>query len=101
MLISQNFSVRGHLWYSGLSSNDIPKNYSPVESKIGTISTFSMFKDFSNNQLLDFDYAHKIDHTYSGDSITVVFLILSSIIPSIMTSFTTYSHMNCYKFHFW
>ena len=69
MLISQNFSIRGHLWYSGLISNDVPKNYSPIESKIGTISTFSIFKEFPNNQLLDFEYAHKIDHTYSGDSI--------------------------------
>ena len=45
MLISQNISVRGHLWYRGLISNNVPKNYSPVESKIGTISTFSMFKE--------------------------------------------------------
>ncbi len=66
---TQNFSFKGRIWYSGLTSNDIPKNFSTIESKLGTITTFSLYSDLINNHLIDFEYAHKIDQTYSGDSI--------------------------------
>ena len=69
IIFSNNFSFKGRIWYSGLTSNDIPKNYSPIESKLGAITTFSLFPKLINNQLIDFEYSHKIDQIYSGDSI--------------------------------
>ncbi len=70
IIISQNISVSGEVWYSALISNDIPQNQSVIESKIGSISTFSIYREISNNQLLDFEYAHKVNQIFSGDSIT-------------------------------
>ena len=68
-IFAQNYSFKGKIWYSGLTSNDIPENYSSIESKLGSITTFSIFSKLINNQLIDFEYAHKIDQIYSGDSI--------------------------------
>ena len=68
-IFAQNYSFKGKIWYSGLTSNNIPENYSSIESKLGSITTFSVFSKLINNQLIDFEYAHKIDQIYSGDSI--------------------------------
>lgn len=97
IVLTQNYSIRGQIWYSGLISNDVPKNYSPVESKIGTISTFSIFKEFPNNQLLDFEYAHKIDQMYSGDSI----INIDTIKINLLDNELAYNNQLGEAYRFW
>ena len=52
-----------------ITSNDIPKGQSNIESNFGYISFISIAKELSNNQLLDLEFAHRLDRTYSGDSL--------------------------------
>ena len=62
-------SIKGQLWSSMITSNDIPKGQSNIESNFGYISFISIAKELSNNQLLDLEFAHRLDRTYSGDSL--------------------------------
>ena len=68
-LYTQSFSMKGQFWASGLTSNDVPNDQSPTESTLGYIPTLSLFKNLSNNQLLDMEWAYRLDRTYSGDSL--------------------------------
>ena len=52
-----------------ITSNDIPKGQSNIESNFGYISFISIAKELSNNQLLDLEFAHRLDRIYSGDSL--------------------------------
>ena len=69
LAIDNPFSLKGQLWTSALTSNDIPDGLSSIESTLGYIPTFSLFKDLSINQLLDMEWAYRLDRTYSGDSL--------------------------------
>jgi len=62
-------SIKGQLWSSMITSNDIPKGQSNIESNFGYISFISIAKELSNNQLLDLEFAHRLDRIYSGDSL--------------------------------
>jgi hypothetical protein len=66
---AQSFSAKGQLWTSALTSNDIPDGLSSTESTLGYIPTLSLFKNLSNNQLVDIEWAYRLDRTYSGDSL--------------------------------
>ena len=68
-LYTQSFSMKGQFWASGLTSNDVPNDQSPTESTLGYIPTLSLFKNLSNNQLLDMEWAYRLDRTYSGGSL--------------------------------
>ena len=52
-----------------ITSNDIPKGQSNIESNFGYISFISIAKELSNNQLLDLEFAHRLNRIYSGDSL--------------------------------
>ena len=67
-------SIRGQFWVNGLTRNDVPSGQSPFESNIGYIPTFSLFKELSNNQLVDMEWAYRLDRTYSG-----VFLLHNNV----------------------
>ena len=67
--IDNPFSLKGQFWTSALTSNDVPGKRSSIESSLGYIPTFSLFKDLSNNQLLDMEWAYRLDRAYSGDSL--------------------------------
>ena len=67
--IDNPFSLKGQFWTSALTSNDVPGGRSSIESSLGYIPTFSLFKDLSNNQLLDMEWAYRLDRAYSGDSL--------------------------------
>ena len=70
MLASDSvISIKGQLWSSMITSNDIPKGQSNIESNFGYISFISIAKELSNNQLLDLEFAHRLDRIYSGDSL--------------------------------
>ena len=70
ILASDSFiSIKGQLWSSMITSNDIPKGQSNIESNFGYISFISIAKELSNNQLLDLEFAHRLDRIYSGDSL--------------------------------
>lgn len=97
IVLTQNYSIRGKIWYSGLTSNNVPPNYSNVESKIGTISTFSIFSDLINNQLVDFEYAHKIDQMYSGDSI----LNVDTVNINLLDNELAYNNQLGEPYRFW
>ena len=62
-------SIKGQLWSSMITSNDIPKGQSNIESNFGYISFISIAKELSNNQLLDLEFAHRLDRIYSGVSL--------------------------------
>ena len=62
-------SIKGQLWSSMITSNDIPKGQSNIESNFGYISFISIAKELSNNQLLDLEFAHRLDRIYFGDSL--------------------------------
>ena len=69
LAINNPFSLKGQLWTSALTSNDVPGKRSSIESSLGYIPTFSLFKNLSNNQLLDMEWAYRLDRAYSGDSL--------------------------------
>ena len=66
---AQSFSAKGQLWTSTLTSNDVPDGLSSTESTLGYIPTLSLFKNLSNKQLVDIEWAYRLDRTYSGDSL--------------------------------
>ena len=66
---AQSFSAKGQLWTSTLTSNDVPDNQSSIESTMGYIPTLSLFKELSDNQLVDIEWAYRLDRAYSGDSL--------------------------------
>ena len=65
----QSLSTNGQLWTSTLTSNDVPDGQSSIESTMGYIPTLSLFKELSDNQLVDMEWAYRLDRTYSGDSL--------------------------------
>jgi len=66
---AQSFSAKGQLWTSTLTSNDVPNGQSSIESTMGYIPTLSLFKELSDNQLIDIEWAYRLDRAYSGDSL--------------------------------
>ncbi len=69
-LIQANpLNLKGQLWLSTLTNNDIPTGQSAYESTMGYIPTLSLFKELSDNQLVDMEWAYRLDRTYSGDSL--------------------------------
>ena len=66
---AQSFSAKGQLWTNAFTSNDIPDDQSSIESTMGYIPTLSLFKELSDNQLVDIEWAYRLDRAYSGDSL--------------------------------
>ena len=65
----QSLSTNGQLWTNVLTSNDVPNGQSYIESTMGYIPTLSLFKELPDNQLVDMEWAYRLDRTYSGDSL--------------------------------
>ncbi len=63
------FSQKGLFWTSILTSNDVPDGQSSIESTMGYIPTLSLFKELSDNQLVDIEWAYRLNRAYSGDSL--------------------------------
>ena len=59
------FSHKGLFWTSTLTSNDVPDDQSSIESTMGYIPTLSLFKELSDNQLVDIEWAYRLDRAYS------------------------------------
>ena len=68
-LFSQSFSIKGQLWLSSLTGDNIPSDISSVESNIGYIPTVSLFKNLENNKFLDLEFSYQLNRIYSGDSL--------------------------------
>lgn len=66
---TQPYFLKGQFWASGLTGNDVPSGQSSFESTIGYIPTISFAKQLTNGQLLDFEWAYRLDRSYSGDSL--------------------------------
>ncbi len=60
---------KGQFWASGYIGDDAPRGQSAFESTVGYIPTLSTGKDFSNNILLDMEWAFRTVNTFSGDSL--------------------------------
>jgi len=69
LAIDNPFSIKGQFWTSALTSTDVPDGLSSIESTLGYITTLSLFKDLSNTQLLDMEWAYRLDRAYSGNSL--------------------------------
>lgn len=66
---AQSFSTKGQFWASGLTGNDAPSGQSAFESSMGYIPTFSLSRDLSEFTFFDFEWAYRLDRSYSGDSL--------------------------------
>ncbi|MBT5355186.1 MAG: hypothetical protein HOK95_01150, partial [Candidatus Marinimicrobia bacterium] len=66
-LFSQSFSTKGQFWVGGLTGNDVPAGQSAFESTIGYIPTLSLSKNNSELSFIDFEWAYRLDRSYSGE----------------------------------
>ena len=66
---AQSLSTKGQFWASGLTGNDAPSGQSTFESSMGYIPTFSLSRDLSDFSFFDFEWAYRLDRTYSGGSL--------------------------------
>ncbi|MFL2983588.1 MAG: hypothetical protein ACJZ12_04275 [Candidatus Neomarinimicrobiota bacterium] len=69
VIFCQPLSIKGMMALSILTSNDIPDGWSHYESKISYLPTLSIKKDFSNNAMLDIEWAYRINRDYIGESL--------------------------------
>ena len=67
--ISQNLHLKGQLLASSITSNDVPDNWQAYESIFSYIPTLSLKKKNTTNELLDFEWAYKLNKYYVGDSL--------------------------------
>ena len=67
--LSQTYPIKGQFVASGLTSNDVPGNWSSYETIIGYIPTLSLKKEMSNDQLVDAEWAYHLKRYYTGDSL--------------------------------
>ena len=65
----QSLSTNGQLWTNVLTSNDVPNGQSYIESTMGYIPSLSLFKELSDNQLVDIEWTYRLDRAYSGNSL--------------------------------
>ena len=68
-LYAQTFSMKGQMWASALTNNDVPIGQSSLETNIGYIPTFSIYKTLQDNCLIDMELGFQINRTYSGESL--------------------------------
>ncbi len=64
-----SFSVKGQFWINGLHNTDAPIDQPSFETNVGYIPTFSFFKGMSSDQLVDMEWAYRLDRSYSGQSL--------------------------------
>jgi len=69
IIICQPLSSNGIFILSGLTSNDIPNNWSPYESSIEYIPTLSLKKELPTDKFVDAEWAYHLKRYYSGDSL--------------------------------
>ncbi|MBT4661258.1 MAG: hypothetical protein HOC18_05095, partial [Candidatus Marinimicrobia bacterium] len=67
LLSSQSFSSKSQFWASGFTGNDVPAGQSAFESTLGYIPTFSLSRDLSDLSFVDFEWAYRLDRSYSGE----------------------------------
>ena len=67
--ISQNLHLKGQFLASSITSNDVPDNWQAYESIFSYIPTLSLKKKNTTNELLDFEWAYKLNKYYVGDSL--------------------------------
>ncbi len=69
MLVSQSISTKGQFWASSITGNDVPTGQSAFESTLGYIPTLSLSHNLSDFSFIDFEWAYRLDSSYSGDSL--------------------------------
>jgi len=69
ILYAQSLSMKGQIWTSILTTNDIPIGQSSLENNIGYIPTFSLYKALKGNYLIDMELGLQLNRTYSGESL--------------------------------
>ena len=67
--ISQNLHLKGQLLASSITSNDVPDNWQAYESIFSYVPTLSFKKKNTTNELIDFEWAYKLNKYYVGDSL--------------------------------
>ena len=67
--ISQNLHLKGQLLASSITSNDVPDNWQAYESIFSYIPTLSFKKKNTTNELIDFEWAYRLNKYYVGDSL--------------------------------
>ena len=67
--ISQNLHLKGQLLASSITSNDVPDNWQAYESIFSYIPTLSFKIKNTTNELIDFEWAYKLNKYYVGDSL--------------------------------
>ncbi|MBI91439.1 MAG: hypothetical protein CMQ48_05850 [Gammaproteobacteria bacterium] len=61
--------MKGQLWSSSLTNNDIPDGQSSFESTLGYIPTFSLSKNLTNKQLFDMEWSYRLERVYAGNAL--------------------------------
>ena len=69
ILCAQSLSIKGQIWTSVLTTNDIPAGQSSLENNIGYIPNFSLYKALKGNHLIDMELGLQLNRTYSGESL--------------------------------
>ena len=67
--MSQNLHLKGQLLASSITSNEVPDNWQAYESIFSYIPTLSFKIKNTTNELIDFEWAYKLNKYYVGDSL--------------------------------
>ena len=67
IVYGQTFSIKGQLWGSGIIGDDPAEDQSSYEAQLGYIPTISIYQNFDNSQLLDIEWAYRINRMHGGN----------------------------------
>ena len=68
-LNAQNFFLKGQFWSNNQFFENLLETQSPFQSQLGYIPTLSIFRNLSNERLIDIEWAHKINRVYSDQAL--------------------------------
>ena len=68
-LTAQNFFLKGQFWSNNQFFENSLETQSSLQNQLGYIPTLSIFKNLSNERLIDIEWAHKINRIYSDQAL--------------------------------
>ena len=68
-LTAQNFFLKGQFWSNNQFFENPLETQSSLQNQLGYIPTLSIFKNLSNERLIDIEWAHKINRVYSDQAL--------------------------------
>ena len=68
-LTAQNFFLKGQFWSNNQFFENPLETQSSLQNQLGYIPTLSIFRNLSNERLIDIEWAHKINRVYSDQAL--------------------------------